>query len=58
MLVAPIGFMPALDSSPAVRLGALEAERQASLLRVPRETLPKHPGQPLPPKAGGEPVRR
>ncbi|MFC4168053.1 hypothetical protein [Teichococcus aestuarii] len=58
MFVAPFKRMSTLDTSPAVRLGTLEAERQASLLRVPRETMPKQPGQPLPPKAGGEPVRR
>lgn len=58
MFVAPFQRMSTLDSSPAVRLGALEAERQAALLRVPRETLPKQPGQPLPPKAGGEPTSR
>ena len=58
MYVAPFKRMTTLDASPAVRLGPAEAERQARLLQIPREPLPKQPIPAAEQSSRGEPRRR
>lgn len=53
MLVAPFKHMTVLDSHPSIRLGAAEVERQANLLRVPREVPPRPPAEVLPGQMSG-----
>lgn len=45
MFVAPFQHLDAQTDSPAIRLGSVEAQRQAALLRVPGTPLPKQATQ-------------
>lgn len=48
MFLAPFKRIDSLDPRPSARLGRVEAERQANLLRVPRQEPPRLAGHVLP----------